>query len=154
MKVLFLDIDGVLNSQRSCVAFNGYPHEVTETLHQFDIVALNLIRRVCAVTGCKVVLSSSWRYGKELKDFENLNLPMIDFTPRGTGYRIRGGEIKEWLEDHPEVTHYAIVDDNSDMLEEQLPNFVKTQLEDGLSWNNFKQLIEILEPINDEEKWF
>jgi hypothetical protein len=33
---------------------------------------------------------------------------------------IRGEEIKAWLHQHPEVTRYAIVDDDSDMLPEQV----------------------------------
>src|SRR3546814_6841131 len=47
--------------------------------------------------------------------------------------RRRGGEIAEWLSRHPEVSVYAIVDDDSDMLPEQRHAFVQTRFEDGIA---------------------
>ena len=43
----------------------------------------------------------------------------------------RGMEIQEWLDRHPEVTHYAIVDDNADMLPHQW--LFQTTFERGLT---------------------
>lgn len=38
----------------------------------------------------------------------------------------RGHEIQDWIDDHPEITHYVILDDDNDMLQSQRNNFVRT----------------------------
>lgn len=140
MKVLFLDIDGVLNSTRTQVAFNGYPHELYDAhLAMFDQVALGLVRGLCVRHDVKVVISSMWR-----RDFtweqigERLELPTIGQTPMLTGPR--GMEINAWLAQHPEVECYAILDDHADMLPDQSTRFVQTSGEEGLSWRDFSKL--------------
>lgn len=105
----------------------------------FDHVAVGLIRRLCDEADCSIVLSSTWRLQFTSHEVANaLDLPVMDSTPVMTG--IRGLEINAWLEKHPEVTQYAIVDDNSDMLESQMPHFVQTDIEKGLSLRNFLDL--------------
>lgn len=143
-KVLFLDIDGVLNSVRSSVAYNGFPHDFTpKDMAKFDHVAIALIRRLCEVTDCSIVLSSSWRMGSTIHETAGaLDLPVFDATPVLPG--CRGDEIKAWLSGRPEVTTYAIVDDNSDMLDEQKPYFVKTDEFVGLSLKNYEDLAKLL----------
>lgn len=144
MKVLFLDIDGVLNSHRTAIAFGGYPHEV-DGYHRemFDEVGLTLIRGIVKTSGSSVVLSSSWRltHAHDLVG-RALDLPIIDRTPSLVGER--GKEIKAWLDAHPEVESYAIVDDDSDMLPEQTPFFVKTSGYDGLRWDDACKLAGLL----------
>jgi hypothetical protein len=39
---------------------------------------------------------------------------------------VRGDEIQAVLNIHPEITHYVILDDDTDMLKHQLGNFVQT----------------------------
>mgnify|MGYP000491037119 FL=1 len=132
-KILFLDIDGVVNcvttSQRHRGAIGIDPYMAC------------LVRRIVDATGCEVVLSSSWRHfpgGRE--EVENQVCPIFDVTPTSsTGFR--GDEIRVWLNAHPEVTRYAIVDDNADMLPEQLPNFFKTSWTEGLSEDTQKEII-------------
>jgi hypothetical protein len=56
--------------------------------------------------------------------------------PPETGFEFceRGKEIKAWLEAHPDVTRYAIVDDDNDMLPEQQEHYFKTSYyEDGIT---------------------
>ena len=149
MKVLFLDIDGVLNSRRTALALRGFPNNFKQ-IDQFDHVAIGLIRRLCNETGTKIVLSSYWRFQNSAKDATRaLNLPIISATPMqcvelDNPHHLRGMEIKEWLFHHPEVTKYAIVDDDRDMLEEQMDFFVKTTTEDGLLFTHYLQLESIL----------
>jgi len=140
MKVLFLDIDGVLNSTRSCIANKGYPHDFSpEGMPMFDSIAVSLIRGLCARGGVSVVVSSAWRITHHWDAIGRaLELPTMDRTPSLLG--VRGDEIAHWLEAHPEVTQYAIVDDDADMLPEQFPFFVKTDGHEGLSYANFAQL--------------
>lgn len=146
MKVVFLDIDGVLNSHRTAICFGGYPFEVDgKDRSMFDEVALGLIRGIVATSGAKVVLSSSWRITHRFdKVGQALELPIIDRTPSCSG--IRGDEIKAWLEAEtsPAIECYAIIDDNSDMLGEQMPFFVQTSMEDGFRWADAVKLARLL----------
>lgn len=145
MKVLFLDIDGVLNSRRSCFAFGGFPHNATGPERQmFDEVAVRLVAGIVRAAGAKVVLSSTWRKHENWTEIgPALGLPIIDRTPISWKGR-RGEEIAEWLAAHPEVESYAIVDDDSDMLPEQMRFFVHTSGFDGLSWANAEKMAELL----------
>jgi hypothetical protein len=144
-KVLFLDIDGVLNSHRTAYATKGFPHGFDDAQKQkFDWIAVGLIRRLCEETNTSIVLSSSWRIIHTVHECANgLDLPIFDATPRLCG--IRGDEIQEWLNRHPEVEQYAIVDDDSDMLESQKDHFVQTSHADGLSYAGYQALHRILE---------
>lgn len=150
MKILFLDIDGVLNSQKTAEAFGGYPLSFKEEdMLKFDMTALALVRKLCKETNTKVVVSSTWRKLFSVKELaNNLKLPVIDITPRTKYNLTRGQEIKLWLEKNPGVTYYAIVDDNSDMLPQQKFFFVKTDHKEGLSLANYQSLFNIL---NTEE---
>ena len=124
MKVLFLDIDGVCNSLNYAMR-NGM-----NLWHKTDPDAVKLVRDIIDQTGCKVVLSSSWRLAKESRDVVRRDVcEFIDVTPSLRGKR--GYEVKRWLDDHPEVTNYAILDDDSDFLEGQ-PLF-KTSFNTGLN---------------------
>lgn len=129
MKVLFLDIDGVLNSASTM------KHGVH--LCNKRIVMLS---RLCKELDLKVVISSSWREIYDLRELKELlhrtgfgGIPrVIDVTGNDTRGN-RGTEIKAWLDAHPEVVQYAIIDDDRDMLPEQLPYFVKTSWKTGLN---------------------
>ena len=57
----------------------------------------------------------------------------------------RGEYIRQWLlEYQSKVSHYAILDDYDDMLPEQLPHFVQTNYEVGISKEDADRVIEIL----------
>lgn len=150
--VLFLDVDGVLNNIGVFrdKRFGPIPldHECIRRLH--DVVR---------ATGCKIVLSSAWRGAPDLerklagdmvwKVFRTLGTKRTN--PRhkdGSTKRLwtkRGEEIAEWLSRHPEVERYAIVDDDSDMLPEQMPFFVQTSAETGgLKKRHANRLIKLL----------
>lgn len=124
MKILFLDIDGVVNcvstKQRHRGAIGIDPHMAF------------MVGKIVLDTGCSVVLSSSWRHWEEgMKEIRRQVVDFIDTT--GRDLYGRGKEIQNWLDQHPEVTKYAILDDDSDMLESQLPNFFKTTWAYGLT---------------------
>jgi hypothetical protein len=152
VKVLFLDVDGVLNSHRSILTTGNcaHPHNYAERREMFDWTAIKLLQGLCAAGGIKVVLSSAWRLGMTKDDLARfaafLGLPIIDLTPSAwEPHQRRGHEIKAWLDDHVEVIHYAIVDDDSDMLPQQKSQFVQTFYEDGLTWSPFTKLCDIFE---------
>lgn len=144
MKILFLDIDGVLNSTRSAIAFDGYPYP-NRFKNKFDEVAVSLIRLLCANTNTSICLSSTWRhYITDIKKFaKEMDLPIISKTPEKISSN-RGEEIGLWLKEN-KVDKYAIIDDDCDMLKEQLPYFVKVDGRNGLSYENYTKLVELLE---------
>lgn len=140
MRVLFLDIDGVVNSARTAVAFGGYPFKPDDK--RFDEVAFALIRRLCQAGEISICLSSSWRHGADLHELANaFDLPI--FSATSSLATSRGHEIQHWLDDHPEVEEWAIVDDDGDMLESQMMRFVHTSHQDGLMWRDFCKLCDI-----------
>lgn len=137
MRIIFLDIDGVLNNMAS----------ISDGIELLSSKVL-LIDQLCKDTGAKVVISSCW--GK-LFDFEaicwglrwtGLRSKPIDVTPRHDD-KPRGYEIQQWLKQHGAST-YVILDDSSDMLPSQKKNFVQTSEMLGLTRKNVGRAKEIL----------
>lgn len=151
MKVIFLDFDGVLNSRRTVAAYGCYGFLGFRDGYHLDPVALKMVEVLCKDTSASIVISSSWRIGADLQEFKDLfdhykiDVNVVGFTPRSYEIgEIRGHEIEAYLVKHPQITHYAILDDDSDMLETQKAHFVHVNPTDGLSWKNFEQAKKIL----------
>lgn len=112
MKVIFLDIDGVLN-----VHYKGRQDEYGQAFHPNFVENL---REVIDKTGAKIVISSTWRMSglqvmQEMWKHRNLPGEVIDITPlaemqkfrrldmdldedkKKGGSAPRGIEIEEWL---------------------------------------------------------
>lgn len=110
MKVIFLDVDGVLNSDEYFDKIRGL--EINGIENDIDIEKIKLLKKAVVATGAKVVLSSSWRYtrnGKELKELLLKYGIQTDSTPFLGNER--GNEIKQWLANHPDTEDYVILDD-------------------------------------------
>jgi len=136
MKVIFLDIDGVLNS-------SVYDKERSEKDGNIDKTRLVLIKELIDKTGAKIVLSSSWRNhweknpdecdktGKEINaDFNSVGLEIYDKTIKD-GYRERSEEIRMWLNDNPCIESFVIFDDNGYGWGNLSNNFVQTNYRIG-----------------------
>ncbi|MBQ7827978.1 MAG: hypothetical protein IJ386_06910 [Clostridia bacterium] len=119
MRVIFLDIDGVLNSA-------AYDRGKGELDGNIDSTRLPLLKRIAAEGDARIVLSSTWRYywnsdpekrgkvGEELdRIFREAELPIFDKTPEIEGRinTVRPDEIKAWLQAHPDVESFVIIDD-------------------------------------------
>ncbi len=164
-KVIFLDIDGVLNTERQhdrCVEDGISP--VDGFGFAFDPEAVANLKSIVENTGADIVISSSWKlWGLDAMQrmWTRRDLPgeVIDITPNTESDEmllsidldymdipaIKGREIKEWLTtDGYEVTHYAILDDLPDMLPEQESHFVQTDPRIGITKEDANQVIEIL----------
>lgn len=115
MRIIFLDIDGVLNSFR-------YDMSKKETDGNIDVSRLMLIKSLIDCTGAKVVLSSSWRshwdpegnetdeIGREIeKVFNQCGIKLFDTTPLSGGNRSK--EIRTWLSGREEIESFVIIDD-------------------------------------------
>lgn len=145
MKVIFLDVDGVLNN----------PRTKTRTRDGWRFVDDYLVERLAQIvraTQAKIVLSSSWREGWDDNEiyFQDLrrklisyNIPLQDRT--GEQRKTRAQEITEYLAQHPEITNYVILDDVPDFSSIGYKNVVLTNDLLGLTEQNVKEAIEILE---------
>lgn len=161
MKVIFLDIDGVLNSEEFFVEMTqncrydayrsaGYSAKMSRNLCSLDSVAIANLNHLITQTGAKIVVSSCWKADDPFLQeiFAVVGIPAyIDITPY-TETRHRGLEINYWLDKHPEVENYVILDDDTDMLDKQLEHFVQTDAyKRGLSLENVEQAVKILNKV-------
>ena len=139
MKIIFLDIDGVLNGYNK---WNLLGWKIVKKINYKPLILFykryyqpftiheSKVKRLAKIinkTNAKVVMSSSWKHGwwntpykdqfddqKRLTDLLNkYNIKIIDITPN---LQTRGEEINSWLINHPNVTNFVILDDEiSDM---------------------------------------
>lgn len=142
--IIFLDIDGVLNS----LAFIKEP-SFTGGLVGIDPKAVAHLNRLVEATEACIVISSTWRILDSLKsirrDIRNAGgsayIQIIDKTP--TGGPFRGNEIQRWLDAHPNITNFIILDDDSDM-EHLTPYLIQTNWETGLQDKHVEAAIKML----------
>jgi hypothetical protein len=143
MKVLFLDIDGVVNCATTVQRYRGY-------IGIDPYMAFLVGKITLEVPDLKVVLSSSWRnFHKDgIGEISRQVVPLYDVTPppwfSDGKHSTRGEEIQAWLDTHPEVTTYAILDDDTNMLLTQAPNYFQTTWKDGLTEEIMSDVIDHL----------
>lgn len=168
-KVIFLDVDGVLNSDRT----------LYEDVSLEDDLILNL-KEIVNKTKAKIILSSSWRLSTDaiatlMNKLDKFGLVISGITCDGVDLdwlekykfdatkkyldtkfdcdenrqikitRDRGAEIFKWLHDHDDCA-YVILDDE---IEDIKPYFsesviVKTSYKTGLTKEDVKKAIQIL----------
>lgn len=110
MKVIFLDVDGVLNSDKYLDKTQELNVKGIEK--EIDINKIKLLKRAVEETDARAVLSSCWRNvkkGQELKQLLASYAIVVDSTPFMQNER--GREIKKYLEDHKEIEDFVILDD-------------------------------------------
>ena len=158
-KVIFLDIDGVLNSKKWFVNNNFRKQKF-----EIDPDAVKLLNHVIRKTDAKIVISSTWRMGREINWFRymfneiqlygNVVGKTRSFNhnkctiPRGTEIEDYCKECygyPSYFEEHPSrLKSYVILDDDSDMLYNQKDNFINTTFEYGLQEKHIPMIISIL----------
>ena len=162
-KVIFLDIDGVLNTKWWYTQMDrNTPKD--QYGYAFDPKAVANLKKIVEETGSDIVISSSWKsFGfSELEEmWKDRDLPgkLIGITPNSVSdellldadidsielFHIRGEEIKEWLTKHgKQISNYAIIDDMDNMLTEQQSHFVQTNPEVGITKEDAGKTIAIL----------
>lgn len=174
-KIIFLDIDGVLNTIRNTIAYG-------KEQRSLDPVAIGMINELCRRTGAKVCISSVWRFNVSCKSilnhcgfkYENFvsfhtgdsrynndpfywdvwKTPVSRKTIKGRNGAFRGDEIKMWLNTYGKmlgVKKYVAIDDDSDFFEYQKKHhFTQTDSYEGFMYSNFKRCVEIL---GEEKRW-
>lgn len=153
MRVIFFDIDGVLNTTKTTRMSCGF--------HFVDTRKVLRLREIVERTGAELVMSSSWRYGfmpdalwyeKEgvvqlEAEFRRLRCPKwVDATPWLSGAK-RQKEIFTWLARHPEVDEFIIIDDVGEELTWYKDRLVLTDPRVGLNKERMEQAIKMLGEI-------
>ena len=132
MKVIFLDVDGVLNSEKDLLEAKGKSE-------LFDR-PLALLKELVESTKAKIVVSSTWRIGCSKSGrnswyrLAEYQMEVYDITPviNKPGVQ-RGDEIRAWLENaKEEIDAFVILDDDADMCEFTGTNLVQTSMKTGL----------------------
>ena len=141
MKVIFLDFDGVLNSENWMKSrrdkysmddiHNQYPY------YEIDPEAVEKLNTIIKATGAKVVVSSTWRLGRtvesltQILEFQGFKGEIIDMTPhhgspKDIGYSIpRGCEIDDWLKKKSfKRVNYSIAKQIEKLEKSEIKNFI------------------------------
>ena len=104
MKVIFVDVDGVLNSDDFIDSVKGK--------QDIDIKTVLLLKRAIEETGAKIVMDTSFRYTQSFLKVQEMLLQngiMFDKTPFIDNER--GKEIKQYLSKHRNIEDYILLDD-------------------------------------------
>lgn len=152
MKVIFLDVDGVLNSSehRRRMLRQGDYSILLEPHH------LDLLRELVNASGASLVLISSWRKywtkegsidsaGKRLEEaLHQVGLSIYDKTPvlrDGT----RSQEIEQWMKCHTYIDEYVILDDNDFLWSKKLrPHWICCPSDTGITTDLIKVALDVL----------
>ena len=136
MKVIFLDVDGVLNGYGRFTEIIYFLAKKLRMLgllkHYHDIFGVHtrkvkLLSKIVKKTGAKIVLSSSWRFGWDVpyEEKDGHQRKLVDKLAKyGMTIRDRTGyardaksatqretEIREWLSSHDNVKSFVVLDD-------------------------------------------
>jgi hypothetical protein len=156
--VVFLDFDGVLNCHEYLQCLNNVAYDDNDEL-MIDPERVALVNDILRRTHANVVISSSWRLchsfeklcriltargfkgeviGTTSSDLNDLPIPPFET-------RQRGHEIQAWLDDHPDVKRFVIIDDDADMAH-LMKHLVKTTFASGLQPEHVELAVEHLRP--------
>ena len=153
MKVIFLDIDGVLNCSeyRQKKLKEGHFSVVIQPEH------LNRLKKIVETADASIVLISSWRKfwkregnvdsaGKEIEQaFARAGLFVADKTPMLQNGS-RSHEVALWLEKRPYVKQFVILDDNDFSWSKRLrKHWVKCPPDTGLTDRLAEMSIKVLD---------
>lgn len=132
MNVLFLDIDGVVNTHmiykelpphlvgKRYLEKDGYIIDICSPSDKrvSNLQAVTWLDHICHKFNLKIVISSTWRLGHPEECKQALydsglskDIEIIGVTPSVDSFH-RGTEISIYLAKHPEIDNYVIFDDD------------------------------------------
>lgn len=137
--IVFLDIDGVMQPHTNQMRFkhdrealrkklakdlddNSYlkmdEYDLAAVYYDWDREAVERLRNLCRDFSAEIVISSDWRLHipfKQLKAYfriHQLDRYVTDKTGnRGAAPHYRAGEVKDYLDSHPEIERFVVIDD-------------------------------------------
>lgn len=115
-KVVFLDIDGVLNNWAHLGAIEHGTRGIWT--NHFDPACVARLNQITRRTGAKIVLSSSWRMAHRPPEMRailravGVEAEVVAFTPAQKFSDTRYGEVARWLMEADYHGLYAILDDS------------------------------------------
>ncbi len=138
MKLLFLDIDGVLTSN------NTQPN--SSFLYTFSKDCVTILNRILCYDEVKIILTSSWRIvfdiEQQIQIFKENGVLQYPYgQTKDLGYENRGLEIKNYLQSE-KVTHFVILDDME--IEGFDNNFVRINPSTGLTDKYVERINKVL----------
>lgn len=159
-KIIFLDIDGVLNSSNTfkenktiknlynkCLD-RTYMNDLKWLLLDIDFEKLQLLKKIVEVTGAKIVISSSWRnlrlYPLIEEYLVSKGLPIIGTTKNIESQR--GKEIKTYIEEN-KINDFIVLDDEifDDYDDLIINRLIKTDFyQNGLDEQHVEEAIKVL----------
>lgn len=152
MKIIFLDFDGVMVTDRYQAQLTAVNSQLCDDYGaQFDPVCVENLRRIIDSTDADIVVISTWKMEMGLDGIQKMwdarQLPgkVIGVTPDIDPIH-RGEEIKSWLDANPGAVRYAIIDDcpiQDFFREEQLPHLFKVDERTGLDEKTAIRVIEL-----------
>lgn len=154
MKLIFLDFDGVINTEKHIYERHRKRENILET--SFDPNAMKYLKEIVDKTEAEIVVTSTWRLGRFLKtgrweevedEFRKYDLPDFEGYTPDIDNAIRGDEIQKWLDTEGrklEVNSFVIIDDDNDMGIYTETNLVQTDRYYGIRDIDAKKAIEIL----------
>jgi hypothetical protein len=150
-KIVFLDIDGVLNHRDW---FAELARTGKLSIESVDPECVKRLSRLCEITGSKVVISSSWRSIMSLDRVSSF-LARYGFTGEIIGATpelydtdsCRGDEITKWLHEETDPSDrvmFVILDDDADM-GSVADRLVQTSFDTGLQDEHVAKAIALLD---------
>ena len=158
-KILFLDIDGVLNCMMPTPSDDHEWVDLDEWRYGLNPQLVARLRFIIANTDCKIVISSSWRHHTNYAPYqpdrnwrdvlaEKLHRTRDEVFAGETGYDNegrRGIEIIQWLESHSVDTYCVVDDEIVDILPYIDKNkIVITDMRYGLTIEDARRIIDVL----------
>lgn len=166
-KIIFLDFDGVLNTEyyQNLLCYQGLAYQ-DEYGALFNPEVKKQLKRIVDATNAKIVIESSWKYlgleaMQEMWSVRQLPGQVIDITPSSVSDQwllsanlddinpamghCKGMEIASWMAEHAgSDARYVIIDDEYVILDSQLPHFILTNPYDGITEELADKSISIL----------
>jgi len=177
MKIIMLDIDGVVNSYQSSYWYrkmlgheeDDWVNYKTEDTGEFNTYEKQLCPLACGNLrqlleyhpDARIVISSTWRRGREIDWFNRLfkhfkifeEDKVIGKTPSMN--TDRGFEIKHWLDNHTDliIKEFVILDDDGDMGPYcGTKNFVQTDGRVGFDYRKMEEVDKLFAKFTIERK--
>ncbi len=155
MKVIFLDIDGVLVTRNSIkYQYLNFPDEANI---RFSKKAVKNLNKLVRLTKAKIVISSTWRLFHTLEELQNIfkeqkikgEIISTTSVEKATIEEDipRGQKITDWLRENNDIEKYVIIDDDiqADCIQFHPFNCVETSYKRGFSpEDRFSEALAIL----------